>query len=142
MTRLQTGALASGGGVAYLGNIVAAQHKAAASTVLLHCAPQAVLGLRTEPINLVQNQHLETPLTLQINGPTFGHVLSQSVHISLSTVLLQVLCCQCMASKSVDTYGQVNQARQVTCRMSACQLHNSTECMVEKVVISINHLCM
>ena len=64
MTRLQTGAVPSGDGNAYLGNIVAAQHKAATSTVLLHGAPQAVLGLRTEPVNLIQNQHLETPLTL------------------------------------------------------------------------------
>ena len=63
---------------AYLGDIVAAQHQTAASTVLLHGTSETVLGLGAESVNFIQHQHFETLLTLHVNRPALGHVLLAS----------------------------------------------------------------
>lgn len=67
-----------------LGHIIAAQHEAAACAVLLHCASQAVLGLRAQPVHLIQHQHLEASLALQINGPALCHVLQHHTNSKFS----------------------------------------------------------
>lgn len=59
----------------HLGHIGAGEDEPAGGRVLLHGAPEAVLGLTRQPVHLIQQEHLVAALPLKLQRPVLAHVL-------------------------------------------------------------------